>query len=306
MQSQGEEAGDGREPAGPGGFVRSTGSAHGGPSLRSIVFDSEAVRVVRLQLGSDRVVPSAKVASGPVRDTLVYGLRGRSDVETSDGAHCHVDRQRAVWIKGPHLHRVSADSPAALVIVALRGSAGHSATQSYQTDIDGHCAQLRLLKAAVHNLSVSDVARSAELSDVVERYIVALAELCATSVALAGPRQEGAPSCTEQLLRVISVIRSRFHEPGFRLADLAYEVGMSTRSLSLLLKRSGRSFTDRVRGERLRKARELLCNQAERRSIGSIALAVGYSDISHFNRCYRAHFNEVPTHVRSSLRLAAR
>jgi transcriptional regulator GlxA family with amidase domain len=64
---------------------------------------------------------------------------------------------------------------------------------------------------------------------------------------------------------------------------------------------SGTSFTERVSELRLQQAFKLLTephDSAQR--ICDIALEVGFSDVSHFNRLFRARFGDSPRGVRSA------
>ncbi len=64
---------------------------------------------------------------------------------------------------------------------------------------------------------------------------------------------------------------------------------------------SGTSFTARVNELRLQKAFALLNERGGGgRRISEIALQAGFSDISHFNRLFRARFGDTPSGVRGS------
>ena len=67
--------------------------------------------------------------------------------------------------------------------------------------------------------------------------------------------------------------------------------------MSNLLETSGVSFTSRVQELRLQRAFDLLAHSDPRR-IADIALEVGFADVSHFNRLFRARFGETPTAAR--------
>jgi AraC-like DNA-binding protein len=77
--------------------------------------------------------------------------------------------------------------------------------------------------------------------------------------------------------------------------------GISPRYLQRLMASSGTSFTEHVNELRLQRAFELLTephDSAQR--ISDIALEVGFSDVSHFNRLFRARFGDSPRCVRRS------
>jgi len=50
---------------------------------------------------------------------------------------------------------------------------------------------------------------------------------------------------------------------------------------------------------RLQRAFALLTNPHARGRISEIALQAGFSDVSHFNRLFRAHFGDTPSGVRA-------
>jgi AraC-like DNA-binding protein len=63
---------------------------------------------------------------------------------------------------------------------------------------------------------------------------------------------------------------------------------------------SGTSFTGRLNELRLQRAFELLTeSQTSTQRISDIALEVSFSDVSHFNRLFRARFGDSPRGVRS-------
>jgi AraC-like DNA-binding protein len=62
---------------------------------------------------------------------------------------------------------------------------------------------------------------------------------------------------------------------------------------------SGMSFTAHVNELRLQKAFALLAAAGDARRISDIALEVGFSDISHFNRSFRSRFGDTPSGVRA-------
>jgi AraC-like DNA-binding protein len=104
-----------------------------------------------------------------------------------------------------------------------------------------------------------------------------------------------------QLASALEHIAQRFTEEALRVESVARSLGISPRYLQRLLESSGRSFTARVTEMRLQKAFALLMGRdgGERR-ISDVAMEVGFSDISHFNRLFRARFGDSPRGVRGS------
>jgi AraC-like DNA-binding protein len=83
------------------------------------------------------------------------------------------------------------------------------------------------------------------------------------------------------------------------VAAVAKSQGISPRYLHRLLDEAGTLFATRVNELRLREAFKLLNEPRESaRRISDIALQVGFSDISHFNRLFRSRFGDTPSGVR--------
>jgi AraC-like DNA-binding protein len=102
-----------------------------------------------------------------------------------------------------------------------------------------------------------------------------------------------------RLAAALAYIAESFIEPGLTVEAVARRQGVSRRYLQRLLEESGMSFTVRVKELRLQKAFALLTNvQHGKRRISDIAMEVGFSDVSHFNRLFRARFGDTPSGVR--------
>jgi AraC-like DNA-binding protein len=103
------------------------------------------------------------------------------------------------------------------------------------------------------------------------------------------------------LAAALAHIAESFAELGLMVETVARRQGISSRYLQQLLEASGKSFTARVNELRLQKAFALLTNERhKKRRISDIALEAGFSDISHFNRLFRARFGDTPRGVRGS------
>jgi AraC-like DNA-binding protein len=103
------------------------------------------------------------------------------------------------------------------------------------------------------------------------------------------------------LAAALAHLAESFVEPGLTVEAVARRQSVSRRYLQRLLEESGMSFTARVNELRLQKAFALLTNERHgKRRISDIALEAGFSDISHFNRLFRARFGDTPRGVRGS------
>ncbi|MCB2093419.1 MAG: GlxA family transcriptional regulator [Rhodobacteraceae bacterium] len=101
-----------------------------------------------------------------------------------------------------------------------------------------------------------------------------------------------------KLSKVIQMMENNIEDP-ISPADLAANVGMSTRQLERLFRRYLNRSPRRYYMElRLQKARNLLM-QTEM-SVINVALACGFTSPSHFSKCYRAHYRTTPYRERGS------
>jgi AraC-like DNA-binding protein len=102
-----------------------------------------------------------------------------------------------------------------------------------------------------------------------------------------------------RLAAALADIAAGFTKQGLTVESVARRQGVTPRYLQRLLEMSGTSFTARVNELRLQRALALLnARQGRRRRIADIAMEAGFSDVSHFNRLFRARFGETPSGVR--------
>ena len=101
-----------------------------------------------------------------------------------------------------------------------------------------------------------------------------------------------------KLSQVIQMMEGNIEDP-LSPADLADEVGMSTRQLERLFRRYLNRSPKRYYMElRLQKARNLLMQTDM--SVINVALASGFASPSHFSKCYRSHYNTTPYRERGA------
>lgn len=101
-----------------------------------------------------------------------------------------------------------------------------------------------------------------------------------------------------RLSRVIERMEASIEDP-LSPADLAEEVGMSTRQLERLFRRYLNRSPKRYYMElRLARARNLLMQTDL--SVINVALASGFSSPSHFSKCYRAQYGVTPYRERGA------
>jgi AraC-like DNA-binding protein len=102
-----------------------------------------------------------------------------------------------------------------------------------------------------------------------------------------------------RLEAALGYVAAHVQDPELSVATVARSQGISPRHLQRLLEESGTPFTARVNELRLQRAFELLATRGEAAGrVSDVALQVGFSDISHFNRLFRSRFGDTPTGVR--------
>jgi AraC-like DNA-binding protein len=161
---------------------------------------------------------------------------------------------------------------------------------------------LRLVRSYLRSLPQKLTLGSPALRSTVVRHIHDLVALT-----LSGSRglSEGGLSALRaaRLSAILDCIAADFQNPDLTVATVARREGISPRYLQYLLETSGTSFTARVNELRLQRALALLTDpRACGRRISDVALEVGFSDISHFNRLFRSRFGDTPSGTRARRR----
>ncbi len=158
---------------------------------------------------------------------------------------------------------------------------------------------IQLLRGYIRSLERTGLAACVDGRELVHRHIIDLVVLAATRHRPIGESSASA-IVIARLAAALDHITSCFRDPELSVATVASSLRISPRYLQRLLEASGTSFTARVNELRLQRAFTLLTgagNSAGR--ISEIALEVGFSDISHFNRSFRSRFGDTPSSVRA-------
>lgn len=161
---------------------------------------------------------------------------------------------------------------------------------------------LRLLMTYVKAALKEGALASPKLRDAIVSHIQDLAALAISERAPLGESNASAVVAARHSV-ALDYIAAHFQDPELTLELVADHQGISPRYLQRLMASTGTSFTECVNELRLQRALMLLNepNDSARR-ISDIALEVGFSDISHFNRLFRARFGDSPRGVRSARR----
>jgi AraC-like DNA-binding protein len=99
--------------------------------------------------------------------------------------------------------------------------------------------------------------------------------------------------------QILAELNADFTNPAFSAHDVGRKLGLSGRYVQELLQETDLTFTARVLELRLQKARAMLADpRHDRVKVSDIALACGFNEVSHFNRCFRRRFGAPPTQFR--------
>ena len=102
-----------------------------------------------------------------------------------------------------------------------------------------------------------------------------------------------------RLQTVVRDIMRRLADPDLTAAAVGHRLRLSERYVQQLMEGAGQSFSAYVRELRLKRARQILCDPLSAHlRISDVAAMSGFSDLSHFNRTFRAYFGETPTDAR--------
>lgn len=132
--------------------------------------------------------------------------------------------------------------------------------------------------------------------EVAERH---LAELVIAAVA---PPSRPKASAREARLQariaaMRQVIARRSSEPGLRMVDVSAAVGLSVRAGYAAFEAAELHFSELLTAERLERAGQVLL-ASPAYSIMEVALAAGFTDLSHFNRRFKQRFGMTPREMR--------
>ncbi|MGJ4946485.1 AraC family transcriptional regulator [Bradyrhizobium sp. HKCCYLS1011] len=231
------------------------------------------------------------VEAGPVQ----FANAGQEHVYDA-GSACLIDRGRPLRVFGPRGGSVK--------FVTVQAAALRSLVAQPE-DLSGRPVHrgpaLRLLGRYARSLAFFKEPPSSKLASTIG---VHLLDLVAATL---GPTAEAANIVTERgvkaakLQAILAEVAQRFGDPKFDLDNVAGTLGMSRRYVQKLLEGTGKSFTEHLAGCRLERAFAMLADPHYLHlAIIDIAFAVGFGDLSHFNRSFRRRFGETPSGVRAA------
>lgn len=106
---------------------------------------------------------------------------------------------------------------------------------------------------------------------------------------------------TAKLDLIKADICRRLADPSLDIAAIAAQHRITPRAIQMLFAGEETTFTTYLRGQRLLRAYRLLDDPDHRHiNIATIAQEAGFSDLSHFNRAFRARFAAAPRDIRAT------
>ena len=157
---------------------------------------------------------------------------------------------------------------------------------------------LKLLTGYLQLLEAQEAITSAEAAHVVTSHVHDLVGL-ALGATRDGTVLAAGSVRAARLGAIKRDILSNVADPRLTVAAVARRQALSPRYIHKLFEAEGVSFTEYVLGRRLRRAHDMLGDpRFAAMPIGAVAYAVGFSDLSYFNRCFRRRFGCTPGSVR--------
>lgn len=157
---------------------------------------------------------------------------------------------------------------------------------------------MRLVRCYLRSVERNRLGNSTELCEAIRRHVIDLLAIAVSGHGSIGESNSSSVMAV-RLHALLDNIAAHFQDPGLTVTALALQQGISPRYVQRLLETAGISFTSYINELRLQRAFALLAEPREStQRIIDIALEVGFSDISHFNRLFRSRFGDTPRGVR--------
>jgi AraC-like DNA-binding protein len=244
-------------------------------TARNIVNGEDDVFLLCLQLEGEAVMcqDGREAVIRPGEFTLLDAQRPYS---------CRYDLRKQITVKIPHRALKSRiDAGANLTAHTLRNDGPAEFLASYLT----------MLRDSVNGLP--EVAASRIAEHVLDLTALSLTAFAGTNT----PALSSARMVT--LLRLRMAIESRLSDPDLTPTTAAAAVGISVRYANALLSKQGLSLQRLIVSRRLERCRQAFQDPRQAsRTVGEIAYGWGFSDLSHFNRRFKAAFGCSPRDYR--------
>jgi AraC-like DNA-binding protein len=213
------------------------------------------------------------------------------------GAETQLVRSSAVLILQAEPAEMTFPSADYMAIVApLRAIAPLTKGVEDRRYIPAGTEALKLLPAYLRML------RGLSDPEVIERSVTYVYDLMALALGAtrdAAAVANGRGMRAARLRAVKDDIAANLTTPALSIAEVALRQRVTPRYIHMLFDGEGTTFSQFVLGERLAHARRMLLDPRHaNQSIGAIAFASGFGDLSHFNHAFRRRYGATPSEVR--------
>ena len=137
--------------------------------------------------------------------------------------------------------------------------------------------------------------RAADMSVLTELVTRMIASLFG---ALRDEEVETSRATDNQRCRVLECMAANLGDPQLDVQSVAAACGISPRYVHMLMRYTGRTFSQYLLEHRLERCRSALEGRPGRRSITEIAFGWGFNDVSHFSRSFRKRYGLSPREFR--------
>jgi AraC-like DNA-binding protein len=171
--------------------------------------------------------------------------------------------------------------------------------------ISDQIGALRLLMNYIDSLLGQPASPTSELQQLVVTHVYDLAALAMGAMRDAIPIANTRGLRAARMREIKSDITANLWRESLAIDQIATRQGITPRYIQLMFEQEGTTFTKFLLSARLDRARRMLLDQRlADRSISAIAFAVGFGDLSYFNKSFRRRFGGTPSDIRAINKLA--
>ena len=228
---------------------------------------------------------------------LSVGLAGGFEA-TQIGRTATMARGEAVVVTGAEPGYVAMPTSGQTMTLCVPARAIAGWDSSFCRRIPAENTALRLLTRYIGILEEDDIVAAPDLQGQIATHIHDLIALTLGATRDAAEIANARGGSAARLHAVMTGIEQHLANPELSAAWLGARLGLSDRYVHHLLAGAGMRFSELVRHKRVDLARKMLEHPAAvSRRIIDVAYAVGFGDLSSFNRAFRQRFNCTPSDV---------
>ena len=164
---------------------------------------------------------------------------------------------------------------------------------------EGGMIAIRLMASYMAGLLEEEKSISPKTQKMIEGHVL---DLVANAYDPGGEWSRAAPNDgvhAAQLQQILRHVSESFTDRSLRAESIAKLCGISERKVHQLLTTTGTTLSQHILEHRLQAARQALQNERLiSKRVSEIAIDAGFSDLSHFNKCFRRRFGDAPNGFR--------